>query len=66
MAASRAQTLKLVTYAGYHGDRATGMRLYLGARLSKDAYNQAYARGRDMRERGMACGCAECTGGRNG
>lgn len=58
---TRAQTLNLIAFAGYHGDKAEATRLYVDAkRVGYAAFEDAFRRGREARSSGLGCGCREC------
>ena len=57
----RKDALRLITFAGYHGDRATFTRLYIEHRISLAAGNEAFRAGARAKERGIRCGCSDCT-----
>ena len=56
----REQTRAGITYAGYHDDQATAIRLYVENRISMAAYLAAFRAGAAKRRAGERCGCGEC------
>lgn len=59
---SRKQALLAITFAAYHGDVSEGARLCIENRVSRSAYNDAWAAGRAAVSRGVACNCFSCKG----
>ena len=57
---TRKDAIALITLAGYHGDTQTALRIYTEKRVSYTAYSEAYARGAQLKQEGMACTCFEC------
>ena len=48
---NRKQALVYIMLAGYENDTARGIRLYIENRVSREAYNKAFAAGRAKKER---------------
>ncbi|AIG04669.1 hypothetical protein HZ99_21700 [Pseudomonas fluorescens] len=57
---TRKDAIALIKLAGYHGDTKTALRIYTENRVSYTAYSEAYARGAQLKQEGMACTCFEC------
>ncbi|WP_271198509.1 hypothetical protein [Pseudomonas turukhanskensis] len=57
---TRKDAIALIKVAGYHGDTKTSLRIYTENRVSYAAYSEAYARGGQLKQEGMACTCFEC------
>ena len=56
----RETAAQLIAYAGYHDDKQTATGLYLSRRMSRSAFEAAFARGRRLRSMGATCGCDAC------
>lgn len=56
----RKDALALIKYAGYHGDTAKGMRLYVENRISYQAYIETFRAGARAKKNGMLCTCSQC------
>ena len=56
----RKDALNWVKIAGYHNNSELGTRVYIESRLSRRAYDDAWASGMDAKRNGMPCTCREC------
>lgn len=61
---NRKQLIGAIRYAGYHDDYRTGVRPLVEQRVSKVAYDKAFAEGRAAKRRGIGCNCTECAASR--
>ena len=59
----RDQLVSLIRFAGAHEDTATGTRLLIENRISREAYSKAFNEGRAMKASGMRCDCSACKKG---
>lgn len=57
---TRAQRLRLMRNAGYHEDRVTFTRLFIGSRIALEIAQAEFAHGQHLRQRGMLCTCTAC------
>lgn len=57
----RALALERLKYAGYHGDTAALVRLYVQNRISYPVAQEAYRRGQNAKIFGVKCTCSACT-----
>lgn len=58
----RDRALAAIRTAAYHGDHRTALQVYVSNRVSRAAYNEAWAAGRRAKERGVRCSCPTCNG----
>lgn len=56
----RQDALRVLKFAGYHGDTKTLIRVYVEERVSYDAAQDAYGEGKQMKANGMKCNCRDC------
>ena len=61
----RADALRAMTFAGYHGDAATFTGLLIEARVARAKAREAFRAGEQAKARGIRCGCPECKGTTN-
>ncbi|MGY2172145.1 hypothetical protein [Pseudomonas gingeri] len=57
---NRKDALAHITTAGYHGDHKTALRIYTEQRISRQAYDDAFSRGAQLKRDGMRCICPQC------
>lgn len=57
---TRKDALAHIKVAGYHNDQRTAMRIYTENRVSFESYREAFARGVELKQQGMACTCYQC------
>lgn len=58
----RADALAWIRIAGYHSDSTAAMRIYVESRISRRAFDDAWAAGEKQRAAGVRCGCIRCAG----
>lgn len=56
----RADLLLAMSFAGYHGDRATFTQLYIEHRIGHAPAQAAYRAGARQRAGGVRCECTDC------
>lgn len=56
----REHALAYLRIAGYHGDRAAFVRLYVENKISRAKAEEAFRLGQTMRADGARCDCHEC------
>lgn len=57
---NRKQAIAQIKYAGYHGDTARGMRVYIENRISYQVYIETFRAGARAKKSGMPCTCSQC------
>ncbi len=58
---TRADVLRHMRTAGYHGDRARWTRLFIESRISFQAADGMFREGERAKKAGVTCTCRECT-----
>ena len=56
----RKDVLAAIRVAGYHGDKESGIRLFLKNRVSLEVYSREFDAGAAMRQSGVPCNCVIC------
>ena len=56
----RSDLLACIRIAGYHNDLAEGTRIFVENRISRQAYDEAFRKGAEMKRAGIKCSCFEC------
>lgn len=57
----RKDALRAIRFAGYHGERAPLVRLFVEARIAWDRARAEWEAGARARAEGLPCGCPACT-----
>lgn len=56
----RKQALAAIKFAAYHNDSREALRVYVENRISRAAYEKAWAAGVELKKGGMRCTCYRC------
>lgn len=56
----RSLLIACLKVAGYHDDQREFLRYYTGHRISFKAAQDAYQKGRELKNAGMPCNCVQC------